>query len=122
MNDAARGVIIILSLVAWIYAIRLAVVFTRRALRHRGVRSHITSHVMLMTAAVTVNATIAISTSVGRAGENQGLVWEEPARALAQALIIAALVVLIRGGSARQPRPREIVSPQTTTEGEHHES
>jgi hypothetical protein len=118
VNDAARGVVIILALMAWIYAARLAVVFARRALRHRGVRSHITSHVLLMTAAVTVNSIIAISTSVGRAGENQSLVWEEPARALAQALIIAALVVLIRGGSTRRPQPREIVSPQTTTEGE----
>jgi hypothetical protein len=114
VNDAARGVVIILALMAWIYAARLAVVFARRALRHRGVRAHITSHVLLMTAAVSVNATIAISDSVGRAGENQSLVWEEPARALAQALIIAALVVLIRGGSAS--RPREIVPPQPQTE------
>jgi hypothetical protein len=114
VNDAARGVIIILALVAWVYAARLAVVFARRALRHRGVRAHITSHVLLMTAAVSVNATIAISDSVGRAGENQSLVWEEPARALAQALIIVALLVLVRGGSTR--RPREIVSPQITTD------
>lgn len=115
MNDVARGVVVVLAVMAWVYAARLAVVFARRALR-RGVRSHITSHVLLMTAAVSVNSVIAISTSVGRAGENQGLVWEEPARALAQALIIAALVVLVRGGSAS--RPREIVP----TEGANHES
>jgi hypothetical protein len=67
-----------------------------------------------MCAAVTVNATIVISRTADRAGENQGLLWVEPARALSQALIIAALVVLVRGGSAHQPR--EIVPPQTTTE------
>lgn len=104
MNDVARGVIIVLAFMAWVYAARLAVSFARRALRHRGVRSHITSHVLLMTAAVSVNVIITISITAGRAGENQGLTWEEPARAVAQALIIAALVVLVRGGSARQPR------------------
>jgi len=107
MNDAARGVVIVLAIMAWVYAARLAVVFARRALRHRGLRAHITSHVLLMTAAVTVNAIIAIFLTAGRAGENQGLLWIELAHALAQVLIIAALVVLIRGGSARQPRPRE---------------
>jgi hypothetical protein len=107
MNDVARGVIIVLAVMAWVYAARLAVVFARRALRHRGVRAHITSHVLLMCAAVTVNATIVISRTADRAGENQGLLWVEPARALSQALIIAALVVLVRGGSAR-PQPREI--------------
>lgn len=89
MNDAYRGALIVVALVALYMAFVLAVT----AVLHwkRGARRYVGYHVILMTLGLCVTAGLVIIRAITVAGENRPLVWWDAARGVQILLIVAGL-------------------------------
>lgn len=109
MNDAVRGVIIVVAAAAFVYAARLAWVYLAEFIRN-GRRKFVAKHVFWLTAGLMVNAGLAIATEVDRAGTNQGIMWKEALRFWAHLFIVIGLVPLWHEHCRRQDHKSEASS------------
>lgn len=106
MNDAMRGVVIVVSFVALFYAVRLTVVQVVDWVQNRR-RRHVVMHAVRLTAGLALNAGLAIGTEMDNAGSNFGLEWKEWIRLAAHLLIASGLIPLWREHLRREDRKED---------------
>jgi hypothetical protein len=72
VNDAFRGAISVVALVALYYAVRVGFTFLNSwtAQKNRDLRRHLASHAFWMPVSLGTSALLAVLTEMGRVGEN----------------------------------------------------
>jgi quinol-cytochrome oxidoreductase complex cytochrome b subunit len=95
VNDAFRGVVALLGLVALGYAVRLFAGEMVQWIKHHH-REHIARHVFFLTAGLAITVGLGVSTVLGATGINRPLHWREWMRLWSYSFIALGLVPLWR--------------------------
>jgi hypothetical protein len=106
VNDAFRGVVVVVTLTAFVYAVRLFGVFIVAYVRTSR-REHIARHVFYLTAGLAINVGLAAGTELDLVGSNDPLVWKEWMRLWSHLFITLGLVPLWRVHGRKEPRGAE---------------
>lgn len=94
MNDAVRGMFVVVITTALAYAFLLAKVYLTEAMSkkpRRIVPHRSTHHVFWLTCGLAINAGLAISTEISLTGANSSLIWREWMRLFGYIFIVFGL-------------------------------
>jgi hypothetical protein len=106
MNDAFRGLVMVVALTAFVYAVRLFGVFTVAWIRTSR-REHVARHVFYLTAGLAITVGLGVATEIDLLGTNEPLVWKEWMRLWSYLFITLGLVPLWREHGRRGDRGAE---------------